>query len=530
MRRVLAGSPAAPIFALLLTVGVLLPGPAGAAATCDRTKSLLECASSLLTDGVGDEVTAQEAPARKAGVADGARQQSVAPPTGADTADASRTGTKNFQPLASVLALLGRDTRSDDQGNLVVDLNFLLPGTGKDHNTQLQAIVATDPQVSKDVIATLPEASRTEDTKSLQESVGDLDDVTLSLSYSPARPGWGRGFRDYAATFDALYESSAATARTVLPNLSQLTDELEAIVDDCAGLKPRLEQASSEWISDLTLDEVAQLALASERAELARLGMPLPAGQVASPSRCPDGSAVVKRLERTIAERSARDAIGVADLRARLARHGLDRFGALLANQPQLVLSVIRRERADLVGADETAIKLAYEWSDANLNTVLSRSCAISLAEGKADGDCLARYAEGVEKLGSAIDRGRRFSIGGEYQEIGERQVSLAALDRASLTFAGSHKLIASVSYSTFLRAAGGAEPVRFDLVGRYEDVSGDPLRRDRGVVTATFTRKIAGVEVPLGIVYANHGEYLGEVDEKLSVHLGLKLGLDTAK
>lgn len=529
MNRAPAGLKAAPVLALLLTIGVFLPWPARAA-TCDGTKSLAHCATRLLADRVDPEVKAQQSPVRKAAVADGAREQSVAPPTGADTADASRTGTKNFQPLASVLALLGRDTRSDDQGNLVVDLNFLLPGTGKDHNTQLQAIVATDPQVSKDVLATLPESRRADDTKSLQESVGDLDDVTISLSYSPTRLGWGRGFRDYAATFDALYESSAATAGAVSPNLSQLTDELETIADDCAGLKSRLEQESSEWISDLSLDEIAQLALTFERAELARLGTPLPAGEVASPNRCPDGSAIVKRMERTIFERAARDAADVADLRARLARHGLDRFGALVANQPQLVLSVVRRERADLVGADETSVKLAYEWSDANLNTVLSRSCATVLAEGKSDGDCLARYAEGVETLGSAIDRGRRFSIGGEYQEVGKRQVSLAALDRASLTFPGSHKLIASVSYSTFLRAAGGVEPVRFDLVGRYEDVSGDPTRRDRGVVTATFTRKVAGIEVPLGIVYANHGEYLGEVDERLSVHLGLKLGLDPGK
>jgi hypothetical protein len=28
---------------------------------------------------------------------------------------------------------------------------------------------------------------------------------------------------------------------------------------------------------------------------------------------------------------------------------------------------------------------------------------------------------------------------------------------------------------------------------------------------------------VPFGIVYANHGEFLGDVDKQLSAHLGLK-------
>ena len=57
--------------------------------------------------------------------------------------------------------------------------------------------------------------------------------------------------------------------------------------------------------------------------------------------------------------------------------------------------------------------------------------------------------------------------------------------------------------------------------------MSDDPLRRDRGVATLTLTRQIGDLAVPFGIVYANHGEYLGEVDEQLSAHLGLKFDLD---
>lgn len=49
---------------------------------------------------------------------------------------------------------------------------------------------------------------------------------------------------------------------------------------------------------------------------------------------------------------------------------------------------------------------------------------------------------------------------------------------------------------------------------------------RDRLVITATMNLKVGEMDVPLGIVYANHGKYLGEVDKQFSAHLGLKFDL----
>ena len=43
---------------------------------------------------------------------------------------------------------------------------------------------------------------------------------------------------------------------------------------------------------------------------------------------------------------------------------------------------------------------------------------------------------------------------------------------------------------------------------------------------TYELTRKVGNLSIPFGIVYANHGEFLGDVDARLSAHLGLKFNM----
>jgi hypothetical protein len=112
---------------------------------------------------------------------------------------------------------------------------------------------------------------------------------------------------------------------------------------------------------------------------------------------------------------------------------------------------------------------------------------------------------------------------------VKDKVFDLPEHDLTGLIINAAKKLIIAAGWSRKFLAAGEGEPVRLDFTGRYEDVSDDPERRDRGVVTLTVTRKIGGAEVPFGIVYANHGEFLGDVDERLSAHVGLKLSLGGA-
>ena len=67
---------------------------------------------------------------------------------------------------------------------------------------------------------------------------------------------------------------------------------------------------------------------------------------------------------------------------------------------------------------------------------------------------------------------------------------------------------------------------VKLDLAADYEDVSNDPNRQDRGIVSLTFTRMIGKMQAAAGIVYANHSEFLSDVNARLSAHIGLRIGM----
>lgn len=98
------------------------------------------------------------------------------------------------------------------------------------------------------------------------------------------------------------------------------------------------------------------------------------------------------------------------------------------------------------------------------------------------------------------------------------------------MTLSGAKKLIISAGWSRLIPAdSSGTQPMRVDFVAKYENVSDDPTRRDRGVATLTITRQFGNLTIPFGIVYANHPEFLGPVDKELSAHVGLKFNLFSA-
>lgn len=142
---------------------------------------------------------------------------------------------------------------------------------------------------------------------------------------------------------------------------------------------------------------------------------------------------------------------------------------------------------------------------------------------------CAREYTSYVTANAAEIAEGDRFSLTLEYESVDSLLVPLSTLlpdsDVEDFRSPSSKTRIAKLGWS---RNFGGlqGQPTRFDLVAGYEDVTDDPARRDRLVATATMNLKFGQMDVPFGIVYANHGKYLGEVDEQLSAHLGLKFDL----
>jgi hypothetical protein len=203
----------------------------------------------------------------------------------------------------------------------------------------------------------------------------------------------------------------------------------------------------------------------------------------------------------------------------------LDTFHELVDNQRQLYFSAQRRLRDPLIGGNELSLKLTYEWSGINLNQAVDKACAAKLRSSTDDAavtDCLKNYVQYMESNEAQIDGASRFSFSGEYLDIDAATADLSAVGLGPVTLDGAKKLVITAGWGRELLGPDGT-PITLDLHISHEDVSEDPMRQDRTLVTLTLTRKIGQVDIPFGIVYANHGEYLTDVDEKLSAHIGLR-------
>lgn len=204
-----------------------------------------------------------------------------------------------------------------------------------------------------------------------------------------------------------------------------------------------------------------------------------------------------------------------ADVRADKA--GLTLYHQLINNQPQLLITAERKFRDPLVGPDELGVKVSYEWSPMDFNRSI-KNC------GTMDAACLTKYSEFVNGHRGDIKEGDRFSFSGEYSDVRGETVD-PGFEVNPVVFKSVRKLILSLVLSRNF-TLGDGEPVKADLEGRYENVSDDPNRQDRGVVSLTFTRMIGKMQAAAGIVYANHSEFLSDVNARLSAHIGLRIGM----
>jgi len=200
----------------------------------------------------------------------------------------------------------------------------------------------------------------------------------------------------------------------------------------------------------------------------------------------------------------------------------LDKLGDLLANESQLFLSAGYRWRDPLVGSDVVSGKLTFEYGFTNLSA-FRRQAGTRCQTDSPSAECLNTYREWVGKRDAAnIPASDRIALSLEYQE--NRGYTLTLPDYATTyTSATSHSLIGTFRYGRNLLAGGAKSPLRVDISASYQDVSGDPQRNNRFVATATFTVRVSdGFQVPVGVVYANKTEYLGQPDKPVSAHLGI--------
>jgi len=403
------------------------------------------------------------------------------------------TTTRNLLPLLAVSGLV-----SDSDGNasdqlFTVDLNFLIGGLAKDNNTQLKAVLNTDPQVFEPLKAAFDTASGSaERTGVLQDDLSAADDYTISLTYSHINKRVGRSFKQYQYRFSNLFEAAltvgngqgiaeARTAKAMLDVIQQLAAErpAESIDESFVIRDPLLLEGVNDWASG----EANQL----------------------------------QRVRETI------------------TRNVLPRFADLVNNQPQLTFSADLHERDALVGAKERAIKVAYEFGLANVNDFEAKSGRVcdllddnvrnlSLTTAAV---CLESFRGYIEQNEQRLKNADRFSVALSYVDVDDYNYASAA-DGVSLARDGASRLDVAVGYGRTLQIAGSDHDSRLDFVAKYEDYSDDPDNRDRMVATLTLTTRLNGISIPLVLLYANHDKYLPDADETLGAHIGIKYQLDS--
>lgn len=408
--------------------------------------------------------------------------------TGAETGGSNfASTTKDFLPLFTLAGLLSESEDEGGEGTAVFDLNLPFLNAEQRRNLKIRLRVDTEVELSEAVMMALPEETRSELAETLLEDLADTDEYSLSLTYNADNRSHGRSFGLHRSEFAALARRARRQVSTAAADSHN--KEFQELV------QRHPEQATK------------------------------PIGQWQGIT---DAEKILLLLRTEAAAKAAAD-LDAAMSTALQASH-LDRFADLLANQPQFHVTAAWKPRETLSGGDELSGKATYEWSKVNLNGALDDpSCSDTSDEANAAA-CLETYIAYVDANGEAIDNSLRFTASFEYSDIDEQRVDLSAVDLDPITIDGSSKRILAATISrNWGDVPAVGQPIRWDFEGRCEDVSDDPLRRDRCIATLTVTKKIGDVSFPVAFVYANRSEFLTDVDEQFSAHLGVKFDFSGA-
>lgn len=334
---------------------------------------------------------------------------------------------------------------------------------------RLQAVVRR-PTVSEEVTSVAPEEKRAEARTSLEKELGDFDDTEVSL----------------------LVELGAKTSTRRL-----------------AG---QLNAKAYEGIAD-----------AGERAQSAkkRLESLLDGITNGWDLRYADFGADDRgRLDSLLRELGEAET-SVMETHQRVRRRWrTDRLGDLLANESQLYATVGYVWRDPLVGREGLTAKLTWEYGFTNLTRFRKdhvEECG-TVTQG-----CLEAFSAWIDSEASAqLKNADRAALSVDYSDQPAYSVSQPAYG-IELDKERAYSLRIQAKYSRNLLGEGARTPMRLDLSAGYEDVRKDPARNDRFVATGTITVRLSDtLQLPVGLVYANRPEYVGEVDKNLGAHIGL--------
>lgn len=481
-----------------LLIAVVLALPAGvwaqAPAPPTRCAGLALPADATIDDLVRSCLEANETAARKGeAMTKEAKKRLAVEPGGAATSptfgDRVSESLTNFLPIFS--GVIDGVTTGDEGKSLVVRLNapwrilpFLEAGL---------SVTLREPELAEDVTAGATESAAQE---ALKKTLGDLDDPTYQLLLSLVRgagtTGDGRVWMvgRNPELYQRYYTQLAERAVQAHVEAQGSSDWIGGRADQLLGAMG--SDGGGKAVEELTVADIRGLVGAWTDDEIRAL--------------IAEGVEVLERLD---------------PLSTNLAQ-SFKKLNDLVDKQPQVVLTAALRDPDELIGPEERSFGLVIEASNGpNLNSILRAGGTISAASlsamappGKMASWSFSLKASWTEKRAGTFER-----------QIPDSDTPFEIEREESETIQAS--VLASRDILSHPVTIDGKEvfpKLLFSLERLDED---DPTRNDRTVARLTYDFPISkGLNLPLSVVWANHGEFLPETDERLSAHVGFSYAL----
>jgi hypothetical protein len=461
---------------LLLIAAGFYPVPVEAQAICLATEKVTPCLNRLVTELKG--VPTEEAAKSQSDV-----QKKTE--TGLQDISGLSSSVKDFLPLLQLTGVLGAVQTDEKTGSVSVALNtpFLgKSGITDDPSLQLKAVIETKSKLFDPLRSQLPVDERDDIEKGLLAAHTEAENVTLHGSYNFLGRRLGRNFAQHMRLYNLLVEKAAAAP-------------LQAVEAIEANAIRKLTTA----LGTLSMDDT--------------LWIEIPEAQ--------RGAAQAAMLEVAQAHNTVESAF------AKLVKAtGLDMFGQLVNNQPQISVDVSRTFRDDLFGPDLTSGRITWEMGlSNNLNNFFdvmdTRQCTQDVER------CLQVYSSYVNdaETKANLKAGSRVALSAEFVSNAEYHYTNVDLN-LDYALAKGTSFMGGVDYGRLLGVSDtGAAAGRVDATIRWEwrpDAPDDT----RFLAGVTITKKVGELAIPFGIVYANKPKFLTGVDQGLTANIGLKFNL----
>jgi len=467
--------------ALVLTAGMV--AQADAQELCNDGETIAVCwerlkADALAKQGIKNQVETLEREKKAQEKAGQKTETSLA-----DTIGLS-SSVKDFLPLLQVSGLLGKVQADDDSGVINVALNtpFLFSKAGDEREKQLQlkAAIESKPKLYAGLEKLLPEENRADVAAKIVAGKKNAQNFTLSASYNISSARLGRSFARQSGVLNSLFEQTQIRGGGFGQVILEVVDRMAVGFNVSSTLWDTLSASDRRVIEEI--------------------------------------------LRRVVAADIANDIL----VAKRVKENGLDVYGQLVLNQPQLQISASRTFRDDLFGPNLTTVRASFEMGIRNsLNAALGKCRSTSAGNGA---NCLPNYRAFTQRPGTraAIKAGTRVAAHLELVHNEDFQFSSTTPVLNLIVPAGTGWSFAVDAGRLFGVDDEGTADGRVDLSVKFEDPAGATAER-RFVTSLTVTKKLGELSVPFSIVYANKEKYLTGVDYGLSANVGLKFNLFAA-